>query len=103
MLMPINTPWACALVAEWLESCRDRRVLTDEPNTCGLPNLPGFVDHRHDQSVLSLQAGRRNLELFRHPSQFGNHAKLPEYRERVSGQTPLTRVSRPGTRLTEPC
>ncbi|MGD1091298.1 MAG: hypothetical protein ABSB35_04800 [Bryobacteraceae bacterium] len=77
-----KTPLACAFAAEWFESCRDRRILTDEPNTCGLPNLPGFVDHRHDQSVLSLLARRENSELFRHPSQFGNHAKMPEYRER---------------------
>jgi hypothetical protein len=78
----MKTPHACAFAAEWFEKCQDRRLLTDEPNTCGLPDLPGFVDHRHDQSVLSLLARRENSELFRHPSQFGNHAKLPEYRER---------------------
>jgi hypothetical protein len=78
----MKAPYACAFAAEWVAMCRDRRILTDEPNTCGQPNLHGFVDHRHDQSVLSLLARRDNLEIFRHPSQFGNHAKLPEYRER---------------------
>jgi protein O-GlcNAc transferase len=40
-------------VAEWLNWCKDRRCLTDEPNQCGLPNLPGFYEHRHDQAVLT--------------------------------------------------
>lgn len=75
-----KTPETSAFVTEWLEFCQDQRILTDAPNTCGLPNLPGFVDHRHDQSVLSLLTKRNSWELFRHPSQFGNQSKLPEYR-----------------------
>jgi len=71
-------------IAEWLKSCRDPRILTDQPNTSGLPNLPGFIDHRHDQSVLSILVKRGNFELFRDPSQFGNHAKRPEHR--VAGE-----------------
>lgn len=69
-----------AVVNEWLRYCKLRSVLTDDPNVCGLDNLPGFVEHRHDQSVLSLVTERHRLELFRHPSQFGNHLKLKEYR-----------------------
>jgi hypothetical protein len=48
-----NTPRAMDFVAQWLRWCRDPRVLTDQPNVCGLPNFPEFVDHRHDQSVLT--------------------------------------------------
>jgi hypothetical protein len=73
-----------SFMAEWLKSCRDPRILTDEPNTSGLPDLPGFIEHRHDQSVLSIFARRGNFEMFRHPSQFGNHSKSPEYR--VAGE-----------------
>jgi hypothetical protein len=40
-------------VATWLRYCCDPRIITDAPNTCGLDNLPGFVEHRHDQSVLT--------------------------------------------------
>lgn len=43
-------------LATWLRYCRDPRCLTDMPNTCGLPNHPGFQDHRHDQAVLSILA-----------------------------------------------
>ena len=40
----------------WLAAALDPRVLTDMENTQGLPNLPGFRDHRHDQSILSILA-----------------------------------------------
>lgn len=46
---------------EWLEACKDPRILTDIPNTQGLPNLDVFKDHRHDQSVLSLLAYKYNV------------------------------------------
>jgi hypothetical protein len=76
-----KTARAAELVQRWRELCRRPELLTDDPNTCGLPNLPGFRDHRHDQSILSLIAAREGLEIFRHPSQHGNHAKRPEVRE----------------------
>jgi hypothetical protein len=70
-----------AFVQEWLRHCLDDRLLTDRPNTCGLPNLDGFVDHRHDQSILSLCALRRSIEPLRHPAQRGNHLKPEACRE----------------------
>ncbi len=69
------------LIHEWQTHCCDARVITDQPNECGLQNLPEFIDHRHDQSVLSLLAAKHNVELFRGPSQFGNHCKHEAYRE----------------------
>lgn len=65
-----------AFVEEWLSYCKDARILTDKPNTCGLDNLPEFFDHRHDQSILSILAKRHNIEVFRDPSQFGEHLKV---------------------------
>ena len=67
-------------VRDWLRYCRDPRVITDAPNTCGKRNLPEFVEHRRDQSVLSLLAQRHGLPLFRMPTQFGNHYKMHPYR-----------------------
>ena len=32
----------------------DKRIITDDPNTLGLPNYEGFIGNRHDQTVLSL-------------------------------------------------
>jgi hypothetical protein len=67
-------------VTEWLEYCRDPRILTDQPNTCGKRDLPDFIAHRRDQSVLSLMAQKYQLPLYRMPTQYGNHYKLPACR-----------------------
>ena len=42
------------MVKEWLDYAQDKRAITDMPNTCGLDNYEGFIDHRHDQSIFSL-------------------------------------------------
>lgn len=44
---------ARSFVREWLANCLDPRIVSDHANLCGLPNLEGFLDHRHDQSVLT--------------------------------------------------
>jgi hypothetical protein len=67
-------------VREWLEWCRDARIVTDDANTCGKRDLPDFVQHRRDQAVLSLLALKNRLSLFRMPTQYGNHYKLPAFR-----------------------
>lgn len=79
-----NGPQAVEFVEEWLQYCEDERILTDAPNTCGLPNLPEFREHRWDQSVLSLIALKRKKPVLRDPSQWGNHMKMPEFR--VAGE-----------------
>jgi hypothetical protein len=67
-------------VRKWMEGCKDRRLLTDDPSICGLEELPDFRDHRHDQALLTLcclKEGIRGLSLGRekppidskHPSQ----------------------------------
>lgn len=75
----------CALslqfVEEWLYYCRDSRILTDLPNTCGRRDLPDFIQHRWDQSVLSLLAQKYRLPLYRMPTQFGNHYKMHPFRQ----------------------
>lgn len=57
------TPSAFAFLEAWIQACSDPRILTDIENTQGLPNLPGFIDHRHDQSVLSLLAYKFNAKF----------------------------------------
>ncbi len=56
-------------VREWFDYCTDRRILTDDPNTCGLANLIGFKDHRHDQAVLTILAEKWSLVTSPDPSQ----------------------------------
>lgn len=52
-----------ALAAEYLAAATDRRLITDDPNTCGLPNHADFIDHRHDQSILSLLTKRAGVPV----------------------------------------
>ena len=58
-----NTEANRRFVKTWLDYCADDRVLTDRPNACGEPNLPGFVDHRHDQATLSVLLWRERDRL----------------------------------------
>ena len=39
---------------ELLYYSQDKRIITDDPNTQGLPNYDEFKENRHDQSILSL-------------------------------------------------
>jgi len=68
----MKTPENIKFLEEWLQIMRDPRVVTDDTNMCGKPNLLEFRDHRHDQSVLSLLAIKYNFIMYRDPTQFGN-------------------------------
>lgn len=48
------------LIDEWLLYCRNEEVLTDIPNKYG-DNFECFVDHRHDQSILTNLKIKYNL------------------------------------------
>ena len=41
-------------VERLLNYSTDKRIITDDPNTQGLPNYQGFINNRHDQTILSL-------------------------------------------------
>ena len=43
-----------SMVEEWRDHAMDVRIISDNPNTCGLPNIHDFKENRHDQSILSL-------------------------------------------------
>lgn len=49
-----NTGPALRFLDLWLAYGKDSRCITDEPNVMGLDNLPGFIDHRHDQAISSI-------------------------------------------------
>jgi hypothetical protein len=75
-----KSPESIAFVKEWLFYCSDERIISDLPNSCGKRNLPGFLEHRRDQSVLSILAKKHKIELFRCPTQYGNHYKAQALR-----------------------
>ncbi len=64
-------PSSRAFVEELKSAMASEHRLTDLPNIHGLPNLPDFCCHRHDQSVTTIVAHRSNAAVFPDPSQFG--------------------------------
>lgn len=61
------------------QSCLEN-LITDCSNAYGVPNYPEFIDHRHDQSIYSVNVKKNGLITFRAPSQYGNgFEKLYKY------------------------
>jgi hypothetical protein len=46
-------PTSRRLAEAWLRDSTDFHTISDDPNVDGLPNLPGFRSHRHDQATLT--------------------------------------------------
>ena len=90
----IAGPAATHFVEEWLWHCTDPRKLTDMANECCKPELPDYLAHRDDQPICSLLASLQDRYLYRDPSQFGNHRKLPSLRVSTSTLKCRTRRSR---------
>ncbi|SFB11657.1 hypothetical protein SAMN05421688_2998 [Poseidonocella pacifica] len=56
-----QSPAAYALLDQWQRFNEDRRIVSDDENVLDLPNDPGFVEHRHDQSIYTLLVFKMNL------------------------------------------
>ncbi len=69
-----------SFVSEWLKTCEINNLITDDPSQCGLPELPGFVEHRHDQSLLSVLVKKKEMETYRNPTFHGNYLKPEKFR-----------------------
>jgi len=73
-----KTPFTLAFFEEWLTFAQDPRILTEAPNTCGLPNYPEFFQHRFDQSILSLLGRKHEIQTVPDISQWGNSFRPPD-------------------------
>jgi hypothetical protein len=62
-----NTLYSTKLIEEWLQLC-NLQTITDTPSI--VQNSPEFVEHRHDQSLLSVVLHRFNVELSFMPNTF---------------------------------
>ncbi|CAF0727229.1 unnamed protein product [Didymodactylos carnosus] len=65
-------------INEWLTYAQDSRAITDDKNLLGKDNYDDFLDHRHDQSILSLLVKKWKLLTFPDPSQFGDRQSKPD-------------------------
>ncbi len=52
--------------------CSNENIISDLPNITK-ENYPQFIDHRHDQSIISLLAVKYNIPLLPEPSEWGNY------------------------------
>jgi hypothetical protein len=86
-----NSPQTRNFLREVLSATADGRVVTDQPNVMGFPNHPGFQEHRHDQSVLTIIGQRHKLPHFPDPTHYGFPAPRPAVPDSPDG------VQRPAT------
>jgi len=68
-------------VKEWLKYCQDYNTIAESENIRGKENLPDFISHRMDQSILSILIERYNIETYRNPSKWGNYLKTEPFRQ----------------------
>jgi len=59
-----NTNQNLEILSEWYEWMKNPNILTDDANICGLPNLPNFMEHRHDQSILTNMIIEKNIKNY---------------------------------------
>ena len=69
-------------------SCSDN-IITDSENILGKPNLEGFIENRHDQSVTSLIAHKNRVKLYPDASQFRTKNIIYEFPVETTLKTPL--------------
>ena len=70
-----NTEASRNFLAQWLQWCQVEAIISDEVNIYGKPNFDEFVDHRHDQSILTNLVIKNNVKLFNSPSQSLNGSR----------------------------
>lgn len=71
-----KTNFSISFYEELLRFCEDRRILTDDENTCGLSNYDSFKEHRHDQSVLTNLKIKYDVSAIQDISQYGIPEKM---------------------------
>jgi glycosyltransferase involved in cell wall biosynthesis len=62
-----RTARSLSFLQEWLDCCCDARLVSENANVCGLPNLDGFIAHRHDQSILTNLAIKHDIVCYGNP------------------------------------
>lgn len=75
---------------EWLTYCINPLATTFDPSVLG-PELPGFIEHRTEQAILTLLAHKYGYRLYREADQSGEpHAKDKDLFPAIFQQIPST-------------
>jgi hypothetical protein len=80
-------PESIDFVREWLRWCTDPAAVLDEKVDPSIPDDPGFIEHRHDQSILTILALQRGLRCFGSPWETrGRTRDINVLIDRISGR-----------------
>lgn len=74
-----KTDFSLNFYKEYMRYAENENIISDLPNTCGLPNYPEYEDHRHDQSICTNLAIKHEVTTLPDPSQFGNNDRLKNF------------------------
>lgn len=64
LLVFIKNPLSELFVEQWLQYAIHPQLLVDNTSVCGLPELTGFREHHHDQSIFSLLYKKWQLQSY---------------------------------------
>lgn len=79
-----KTDFTIEFYKEHIKFAEDPRILTDFPNQCGLKNYDGFLDHRHDQSILSILQKKYEVKIIEDISQYGNNVRESGFKQLIN-------------------
>lgn len=54
-------------INKWLKLCTDYQLITDSNNKLSFPNYKEFIEHRHDQSILSVLSKKMKIKSINLP------------------------------------
>ena len=63
------------IVEQWLEMCCNENYITDIPSIT--PNDSSFIEHRHDQSLLSIVLHKNNISFYYFEKKYLQNARIP--------------------------
>lgn len=76
----VNNDKTRKFVKTWLSYCCAQDLINDVDGGCN--EYAKYIEHRHDQSILTNLAAINNIPLYRDPSQGGNHLKPLQFRKK---------------------
>jgi hypothetical protein len=70
-----KTPTIINLIKRWLKLCCNENDLTDIPSS--IPNSIDYIEHRHDQSLLSIVLFEFNVNLYHFENKYLQNTRYP--------------------------
>lgn len=68
-----------AFVSEWLDYCKEEKLLSSERFDLSIEEDADFIAHREDQSILDILVSKYKFQTFRDPSDYGYFSIKGDY------------------------